>query len=303
MSGVPTKLQKALHRRTLSTEGNIKLSTDPNSLSWSDREDIHRKSKIYIQKMKEKQVTEHAENVVYYRDLETTFGIFGTLRQQEEFQDSALIHGRTCHHCGETGHWKKTCTLTCNNKRCRRDNGRCFRAWQRGEQTKKFGKKHQGKTYMEIACNDFPYFQWVMRQWQPALDIYDLQEWGKDRNILYKKRHELFATLEHPQLKVPKTPIRIENYLPTSMSSIRRQKYEEEFNTILVQYIVELNKKIDETEKNNSVDIGNGNSTGISPGSSSEELVVSALVKEDQEEDGNSCDTECESPLFCSETL
>ena len=109
----------------------------------------------------------------------------------------------------------------------------------------------------------------------------------------------MFDTLEHPQLKAPTAPIRIENYLPASMNSIRRRKYEEEFNTILVQYIVELNIKMDETEKNNSVDIGN--STGTSSGSSSE-LVVAALVKEQQEEDANSCDTECESPLFCSES-
>ena len=283
-------------------------------LSWSDEKDIDNLISLHIEKMKEDEVKRQAYNVVYYRDLESMFGSFGTPEYQEEFTSGAAEHGTKCHHCGEAGHWKRSCTLTCNKKNCfHKNHRRCSKGWHRGERIKQHGAKHVSQTYLQIALTDPEYIQWVMRQWEPALDIFDFQEWGKERNILYKKIHEYYDDLDHPQLIIPKKkvlpPLLLLKNGTKNMSKEKYLIYEVEFNTRLAASITALNEMTTRREEM-------GKTKNISESSTLKEIwtrnnekkVVSSVVLLGPH--GASVGASvgagsaaADSPLFCRETL
>ena len=288
MASTKRKAQLTLRRGSAAVKRSLQLdtvskTTEDDLLSWSDKEDIERQVFRQIDTLKVQEVIKNAANMIYKRDLVVTFGAFGTNEQQEEFERGKAEHGSICHHCGESGHWENTCTLTCNKKRCQKHGGQCAKGWYLGEQIKKFGTKHQGETYLQIALGNPEYFRWVMRQWEPALDIYDFQLWGKERNVLYKCPSDFWEELDTPHITL-EAPILLN--LGKKMAVKKQHMYQKEFHRQLVERITVLNTKM--LTKTKQVDSVNNSTT-----------LIAAL----EEEDENSCDTDQESPLYCNETL
>ena len=269
----PGNQQTTVKRSVLSSPSN--KERQQHVLSWFDKEDIELQVSRQIEKIKIQEVIQNIDNVTYYRDLEVAFGTFGTVEQQNAFLHGEATHGSKCHHCGEIGHWKNTCTLTCNQKRCKKNDGQCAQGWHRGEQIKLFGTKHQGETFLHIAMSDPEYLSWVMQQWEPALDIFNLQQWGKERNVMYKKKGDFWDDLKESPISFPTKPLTLD---AVKHMDLKKQKaYTGEFNQQIVKRITILNAKNAEKQNQNQ--------------------------KETTEEEEDSCDTDQECPLYCNETL
>jgi hypothetical protein len=325
-SGTPKKVKRSLLNRKISflfeknQLGNLEQRpSSPNYdslLSWSDIEHIELQVKKYINMLKEQQVIQYSNNFVYYRDLEAMFGVFGTVQQQEKYLEYETLRGpQKCFHCGEVGHWKAACTLTCNNKKC--EKAACNCAWRRGHFIKRHGTKYVGKTFLQIAVNHPSYFRWVMRQWEPALDIYDLQEWGKNCNVLYKKVADFWIDTEDTYLTVPNEFVPCPN-LPSTISVAKRNRYNEIFNIKLGEEIeIENNKfaaikKHESYEKNHTITIeeyldkeedDKNKMKERTKNNEEQTLVVVTSATRCKIQEEKEFELDRESPLYCNETM
>ena len=284
-------------------EFNEGTSSSPpeHTLSLKEQEDIEHQIQCYINTAKENEVIKHANNVVYYRDLEATYGLFGTVEQEEDYlQQETLLGTTTCLHCGEIGHCESECTLTCNSKNCHQ--GACRRAWYRGDQIKKYGAKHNGETYLQIFIYDFAYFRWVMRQLQPALEIHDLQEWGRDCNALYKNTSDFWMLLEHPQLTVPAKPIHLK--LPSTIPDSFKFRYEKIFNLSLVNCLIELNEQAQiKVERDRTLLLTEDMAMNVGTAEQHKREAKTENQKATTNSVGEKRKCERQSALFCDETL
>jgi hypothetical protein len=297
--GSSCRVKRSLLHMTPEPPPSQKPSPPEHTLSMKEQQNIEHQIQCYINAAKENEVIKHANNVVYYRDLEATFGVFGTVEQDEDYLQQETLHSTTtCLHCGEVGHCESACTLTCNSKHCHQ--GACRRAWYRGDQIKKYGAKHNGETYLQIFINDVAYFRWAMRQLQPALDIFSLQEWGRDCNALYKNTSDFWMLLEHPQLTVPAKPIQLK--LPSTIPDSFKFRYEKIFNLSLVNCLIELNKQAQiKVERDRTLLLMEDMAMNVG----TEEQHKRETKKEHQKTTNSVEKRKCEreSALFCDETL
>ena len=74
-----------------------KPSPPEHTLSMKEQQNIEHQIQCYINAAKENEVIKHANNVVYYRDLEATFGVFGTVEQDEDYLQQELTKRKPKH--------------------------------------------------------------------------------------------------------------------------------------------------------------------------------------------------------------